>query len=144
MRRSRSPIQLKRERRSLTAYRALVRRAVELLSKAAHSIEFRASYTRTLKGIEVPANVFCVESADGLLSARFVLWNPYVYIQAEGLELPRGVQSISDDERKRRHLGALRWRIKIDAESDVLLLKKALDRLKSNAITGSRKQGTQR
>jgi len=68
---------------------------------------------------------------------RVVLFGPYLYVHAPGVQLPRGVESISEEERRAKHLGALHARVRLADDPSLQLVRKIARQLAP--ITGRKK-----
>lgn len=94
---------------SLEAGRASLRDVVALLEQAATESRFVPSYARMNPAANLGKNVFHFATSNG--RSRVVLFGPWLYVRANDFELPRGMEVVDPERRRRRHLGALSGRV---------------------------------
>ena len=112
---------------SLSARRAFIERAAEILARHAPFSRFVQSYARMNPAARLKVNAFYFEKLGQ--PPRIVVLGPWAYIHAPGVPLPHEAESLSAERRSQRHLGALHARIRLDGEANLRAIEKVAENM---------------
>ena len=93
----------------LDEVRQVLREAEGILASHARRKTFRATYSRVNQGAHLRSNVFFFGNSEG--PPRAVIFGRWVYVHAPDCDLPKGFKSISEEVRRKKHLGKLHARV---------------------------------
>lgn len=102
--------------------RTCINEALAILDSFSTESKLVVSYARMNPGARITKNSFTFGT--GGARRRVVLFGPWLYVRAPEHLLPSGVEKMSVDERRRRHLGALAARIRATEPSNLELVRR--------------------
>lgn len=111
-----------KKRSNPIARREIIRRAASELERLAKTSALVPSYARMNPAADLVANVFFFGKHGR--APRIVIFGPWAYVHATGLDVFEGVEHLSEEFRAQKHLGALHARIFLGSSQALVTLQR--------------------